>query len=46
MRKEGTSALYFKKLNRMLQDNDIPVNPEHNNGRVIVRLIQGTVSLA
>lgn len=46
MRKEGTSALYFKKLNRMPQDSNMPVKPEHNNGTVIVRPIRGTVSLA
>lgn len=46
MRRKGTSILYFKEVNRMLQDNDMPVCPEHSTVTVIVRLIPRGLSPA
>lgn len=44
--KERNSILYFKEVNRMLQDNDMPVCPEHSTGTVIVRFIPRRTSPA
>lgn len=44
MRRKGSSVLYFKEVNRMLQNNDMLVCPEHNTGTVIVKLIPIRIS--
>lgn len=44
MRRKGSSVLYFKEVNRMLQNDNMTVCPEHNTGTVIVKLIPRRIS--